>query len=162
DAGTFSSRPLTSLRATVSWRTPRSAAAWALPRPSASASAKFAKITVNHSHRETCAVNHVGRAPAEGATRSRSQMRVGSTLATSTTNMTGFFAITRGSSLRRLSTRAARIRGPSQAETARTLLLLMGSEHLSGVGQEMLDDRAQAEGRKESEGSDDHYHAYEK
>ena len=36
-------------RATVSVRIARSASAWALPRPSASASARLAKTTVSHS-----------------------------------------------------------------------------------------------------------------
>ena len=40
-------------RATVSCRVLRSVAAWALPRPSAMASAKLAKSTVNHSHAAT-------------------------------------------------------------------------------------------------------------
>ena len=35
----------------------RSVSAWALPRPSAIASAKFAKSTVNHSHSETARIN---------------------------------------------------------------------------------------------------------
>jgi hypothetical protein len=60
EAGTRSSRPSTSLRAIVSCRRPRSAAAWALPRPSARASAKFAKTTVNQSQMATLPVNHAG------------------------------------------------------------------------------------------------------
>ena len=36
----------------ISWRVRRRASAWALPRPSASASAKLAKRTVNHSQTE--------------------------------------------------------------------------------------------------------------
>ena len=53
DAGTrvsFDDRlgPL-SLRADTSWRERRSVSAWALPRPSAIASAKLANSTVNHS-----------------------------------------------------------------------------------------------------------------
>ncbi len=42
----------------------RSEAAWALPRPSATASAKLAKTTVNQSHRLTESVNHPGAPPA--------------------------------------------------------------------------------------------------
>ncbi len=80
------------LRATVSWRMRRSVSAWALPRPSATASAKLAKITVNQSQSETASVNQRGAAPGGGAVRSRSQMAVVSTLPISTTNMTGFLA----------------------------------------------------------------------
>ena len=80
EAGTRSSRPFRSFRAWVSWRRPRKAAAWALPRPSASASAKFAKRTVNQSQRATCPVKIGEAAPAEGATRSRIHTSVVSTL----------------------------------------------------------------------------------
>ena len=41
----------------------RSVSAWALPRPSAMASAKFAKITVNHSQMEICTTNAHFRMP---------------------------------------------------------------------------------------------------
>jgi hypothetical protein len=55
DAGTSLSRPvLVGAAAGASRGLPapaRSASAWALPRPSAIASAKFAKSTVNHSHK---------------------------------------------------------------------------------------------------------------
>ena len=53
EAGTLSSRRSgpTSRRATASVFVRRSASAWALPRPSAIASAKFAKRTVNQSQR---------------------------------------------------------------------------------------------------------------
>ena len=103
EAGTGCSRPATTRRAVVSLRIWRSVAACALPRPSATASAKLAKITVNQSHRLTLRVNHVGAAPAAGAKTSRNQIRVVTTLPTSTTNMTGFFAMCCGASLRRLA-----------------------------------------------------------
>ena len=48
-AGVGTSAPSTSWRAIVVVRVLRSASAWALPRPSASASAKFANSTVSHS-----------------------------------------------------------------------------------------------------------------
>ena len=69
-------------RAFVVVRVVRRASAWALPRPSATASAKFAKITVNQSQRATFPVNHAGAASGTGATRSRSQTSVESTLPT--------------------------------------------------------------------------------
>ena len=54
-AGTFSSRPLRRRRAIVSLRALRRLAACALPRPSATASAKLAKSTVNQSQIASCA-----------------------------------------------------------------------------------------------------------
>ena len=123
---------------------PRRAAAWAFPRPSASASAKFAKSTVNQSQSATWPVKAGGAAPGEGATRSRSQMSVVRTLPTSTTNMTGLRAIIRGSSLRRLSTSAARrtraLPGRDGADTLRSPWLrtpfrpARGSARRSGRG----------------------------
>ena len=49
-------RPL-SFFACTSLRVERSAAAWALPRPSATASAKFANSTVSHNHAEIISTN---------------------------------------------------------------------------------------------------------
>ena len=66
DAGTRSSRlPFTSRRAVVSLRILRSVAACALPRPSATASAKLAKRTVNQSQTLTPTVNQAGAAPGD-------------------------------------------------------------------------------------------------
>ena len=63
DAGTVSSPPSPfSRRATRSARVLRSASACALPRPSAIASAKFAKMTVNHSQKAIDASNATGPA----------------------------------------------------------------------------------------------------
>jgi hypothetical protein len=47
------------------------------------------------------------------------------TLPISTTNMTGLRTITRGSSFRMLSRIAARMSGPSHADTARTFFSAM-------------------------------------
>ena len=47
----------------VSLRILRNVAAWALPRPSATASAKLANTTVNHSQKLTAAVNQSGCEP---------------------------------------------------------------------------------------------------
>ena len=52
-------------RATVSARVLRSVSACALPRPSATASAKFANSTVNHSHAETSPANTLSDDVAE-------------------------------------------------------------------------------------------------
>ena len=45
----------------VSWRLRRRVSAWALPRPSATASAKLANSTVAHSHGVTSPTNTSGR-----------------------------------------------------------------------------------------------------
>src|SRR6185369_16461866 len=78
--------------ATVDVRIDRKVAAWARPRPSASASARFAKITVSHSQTEIVNVNQPGSLPP------RIQAIVVTTAPTSTTNMTGLRTCTRGSS----------------------------------------------------------------
>ena len=52
-----------SFLALVSWRVLRSASAWALPRPSASASEKLANSTVNHSQSATAPIKPVGASP---------------------------------------------------------------------------------------------------
>ena len=56
--------PSTRRRAVVSLRILRSVSAWALPRPSATASAKLAKTTVNQSQTVTAPVNQSGGASA--------------------------------------------------------------------------------------------------
>ncbi len=81
-------------RASVSARMRRRVSAWALPRPSAMASAKLAKITVRNSQTVIDQANRVGLAMAS--------MKV-ITVPTSTTNMTGFLTCTRGSSFLKAS-----------------------------------------------------------
>ena len=66
--------------ATVSWRLRRKVSAWALPLPSATASAKLANSTVAHSHSVTSPTNTSGRLK---------NSIVVITLPISTTNMTG-------------------------------------------------------------------------
>ena len=85
--------------ATVSERVLRSVSACALPRPSATASAKLANSTVNHSQIDTSAAN-----PSV----SRMASAVVTTLPISTTNMTGLRAMSRGSSFTNESTTARR------------------------------------------------------
>ncbi len=87
----------------VSLRILRSVSAWARPRPSAIASAKLAKRTVNQSQSDTEPVNQSGGCSGAWTKRSRSTSKVVSALPTSTTNMTGFLATMRGDSLRKLS-----------------------------------------------------------
>ena len=100
---TVSVEPFGSKRlASVSDRALRSVSACALPRPSAMASAKFANSTVNQSHSVIC------RLKAKLCFPPNNRMVV-TTLPTSTTNMTGFFIMVRGSSLTRASTSARRM-----------------------------------------------------
>ena len=82
----------------------RSASAWALPRPSAIASAKLANRTVNHSQREQAHEEGALTAPPRAATNAMVVM----TLPISTTNMTGLRDTSRGSSLTNERARPAR------------------------------------------------------
>ena len=116
ELGTSSTAPPGDLRrALVSARVRRSAAAWALPRPSAMASAKLAKSTVNQSQ---AAIE-----PAKmfafvlTSPMSLKKRNVASAAPSSVTNMTGLRAIRLGSSLRKLSSAAgAAIRGSKMDE----------------------------------------------
>ena len=78
-----------SRRATVSRLVRRSVSAWALPRPSATASARLANTTVSQSQTTIVQLKTDEWAMA---------VPVVSTAPTSTTNMTGFLSWTRGSS----------------------------------------------------------------
>ena len=94
--GTCSSvRRRSSRRATVSVLALRRVSACALPRPSATASARLAKIVVSHSQAAIAQPNQ--------SLGSLSAKTVVSTEPISTTNITGDLTITRGSSLRRAS-----------------------------------------------------------
>ena len=100
---TSSTRPLLARRcATVFTRVPRNALAWALPRPSATASAKLAKRTVNQSQMASWAMNPRSAWAVKIPT-------VVSTAPTIVTNMTGFLIIRRGSSF----LKASPIAGPA-------------------------------------------------
>src|SRR5215469_9298128 len=87
--------------AIVSERALRSVSAWALPRPSAIASAKFANTTVNQSHSVIWRLKRKALPPW-------SRRAVVMTLPISTTNMTGLPIIFRGFSLRNASQIAPR------------------------------------------------------
>ncbi len=69
-------------------RDARSEAACALPRPSATASARFANSTVSHSHTVTEMTNTLGSVKHNTVARAAP---------TSTTNITGLCHMTRGS-----------------------------------------------------------------
>src|ERR1700693_3097853 len=104
-------------------RARRSVSAWALPRPSAMASAKLAKTTVNHSQMATASTKSLSDVSwllvkvAVGAVkRKRTNSMVVTTLPTSTTNITGFLSCTRGSSFLKDSGIAPRMILGSQIE----------------------------------------------
>src|SRR5262249_7265704 len=138
----------------------------ALRRPSATAWAKLANSTVNHSQRMIWKVKPRLAPPV---TRSRRKITVVSAATISTTNITGFFTITRGSSL----VKEARIAGPTilgstSAETeARFCSFIVSmevtptirSEDGAGVHREMFDDGPKRERREEGEAADDQDHA---
>ncbi len=94
--------------ATVSLRIERSVAACARPRPSAKASAAFAKITVSHSQIAITNVYQAGSLPPSALPPKTwiNQVAVVMTEPISTTNITGLWICTRGSSLRTLSSSA--------------------------------------------------------
>ena len=111
-AGTVAALPVASSRlATVSVRALRSVSACALPRPSAIASARFANSTVAHSHNVICNSKPMLLLPCAMSRTSSTDVR---TAPTSTTNMTGFLIIRRGSSLRNASISPARTSAGSQ------------------------------------------------
>ena len=94
--GTTRSFPSTMSLALVSSRVWRRLAACALPRPSATASAKLANSTVIHSQTMIWKVKPRCSLPLS---HSRMKITVVSAATTSTTNITGFFIMARGSSL---------------------------------------------------------------
>src|SRR6266508_4060302 len=147
-------------RAIVSERVLRRVAAWALPRPSAIASAKLANSTVNHRKSATSPVNTFSLPVAEPM--SRTNRIVVSTLPTSTTNMTGLRAWTRGWSLRKLSTSAPRTMAGSNKDLLgrgwrSRALLPTGRVTVSMwlLQTQMLDDGTEREGGEEREAGDD-------
>ena len=93
--------------AVVVVRVARSAFACALPRPSAIASAKFAKRTVSQSQRAIVPVNQSGSLSPDEK-RSRKKIAVVTTLPISTMKMTGLRKSVRGSSFRNESSIAAK------------------------------------------------------
>ncbi len=104
--------------ARVSERVLRRASACAFPRPSATASAKLAKSTVNHSQ---AAIWPVNSAVPFCAMRSRRKIKVTKAETTSVTKMTGLRASWRGSSFRNASIEARLMMAGSKRPGATTL-----------------------------------------
>src|SRR6266853_367410 len=162
--GTVSVVPFVSKRlATVSDLAFRSVSACALPRPSAMASAKFANSTVNQSQSVICRLN-------AKLCFSRNNRAVVTTLPTSTTNITGFFIMVRGSSLTTASTSARRM-----ILASHKLLLFFSamfffrkfclrklcSECFPCHHQQVFKYRSQTKSREECERAHDHNHRHE-
>ena len=114
-------------RAVVSERIERRLAAWARPRPSASASARLAKTTVSQSQTAIAKLNQAGSWPPPSGPPPKtriSQATVVIAAPISTTSITGLRACTRGSSLRSDSSRAGRRTSGSKRERASVSVLI--------------------------------------
>src|SRR5664279_2255537 len=135
----------------------RRASACALPRPSASASAKLAKRTVNHNHRQIW----ITKASASPWDLARKISQVVTTAPISVTNMTGFFTMWRGSSLAKLARMAGKRISGSKTERFLVVLMISPRQLRKSEGQvrrghqEVLDNRAHRERREEGQGADD-------
>src|SRR5581483_426958 len=159
--------------ATVSERVLRRVSAWALPRPSATASAKLANRTVNHNQMATSPTKTLSELLAVG--RSLKNSTVVHALPTRTTNITGLRACTFGLSFLKESTIARRTIGPSRIPRPGRVRTLGGRvsgggtrvsasaatviSHSSELAREVLDDRAQRHDREVRQADDDHHHA---
>src|SRR5690349_3425631 len=152
DSNTARSRGLRSRLAVVSVRDRRSVSAWALPRPSAMASAKFANTTVNHSHSVICSVNPMPPAPP---IRSRTRTSVVSPLPISTTNMTGLRTMWRRFAVFEKASRTARL---TMGGSNRGRLVSAMLEQPPRLHQEVLDDGTEGEHWEERERADDQDH----
>src|SRR5215471_7618183 len=169
-AGTRSSPcSSTSRRAISSARVRRRAAACALPRPSATASAKLANRTVNQSQSATWPTKSCVL-PVAPWKKPTTNTIVVMTDPTSTTNITGLRACHRGSSFRKLSriagTRISRSRKLACLRrrycSERLLCSIFTSVgKLAGGELEVLEKRSQRQRREEGECADDEDHAYE-
>src|ERR1700730_817705 len=153
--------------ATVSERVLRSVSAWALPRPSARASAKFANSTVNHNHNATRPPNTLVAVVA--LLRSRKNSTEVHTAPTSTTNMIGLRASVRGLSFRNASPTALRTMTGSKSDVVlRSWRCERGCSGAGGglsirsvgmslleVADEVLDDGAERDDREVDQPHDD-------
>src|SRR5712692_4874535 len=139
----------------VSVRVLRRLSAWALPRPSAIASAKLANPTVNQSHIAIC--NSKTASEIRPSHASRARISVTAKAVTSTTNMTGLRAWRRGSNLPSESSSAPLTILPSHSGLAlrSAIDVFRYLVKLAVHHDEMLDDWSQRVGREEGEGGDD-------
>src|ERR1700686_4303788 len=164
--GTRSSSPSTNRRAIVSERVLRSAAAWALPRPSATASAKLAKRTVNQSQIVIWPTKSSLLLPLKAGAPLKSPATntiVVITEPISTTNITGLRAMRRGSSFLKLApiagtriVRSVRLLGPFRRSRF-WICSFISLVQVAGSQLELLEDRTQRQGWEEREGADDQH-----
>ena len=149
-------RPL-SFFACTSLRVERSAAAWALPRPSATASARFANSTVSHNHAEIISTNPgrpaSGPIPSTAATPSAVVKR----LPTKTTNITGLRTCTRGSSLAKEARIPCRIIGRPRAVVPACVAVIS----MAPMELEVFHDRPERERGQEREGADQQHSGHQ-
>src|SRR5579862_2009707 len=138
--------PLTNLRAIVLVRILRNASAWALPRPSAIASAKFANRHVNHSHRQIWTLNRLH--PPEV-----NRMAVVQIDPTQTTNMTRFLISSRGFNFLNESMTAWLT--SSEYLISTFVLIDFSLENATGQHQSVLHNRPQTQHREERQRRDD-------
>ena len=86
---------------------------------------------------------------------SRIRSKVVTTDPISTTNITGFFISVRGFSFRNESLTAPTMMPPVQSDFRVSRVLMGASVNLSGVHQQVLEDRAEAERREKCKCADD-------
>src|ERR1700721_270865 len=140
----------------------RSVSACALPRPSAMASAKLANRTVNQSQSVICRLKPK---PGRLCTMLSMSSAVVRTLPTSTTNITGFLTIQRGSSLRTESSRACVTICVFQRFVLCAMSVCLASsvrnrlEKLSRLEHQVLQDRSKAQRREKGKGAQNQDHA---
>ena len=130
-------------------RVERSAAACALPRPSANASAKFANSTVSHNHAETIRTNP-GR-PASGAMprTAATPNAVVKRLPMKTTNITGLRTCTRGLSL----ANASRIACSTMGRLSPSVAACVAVTSVTPVQLQVFHDRPQRQRGQERQGA---------
>ena len=130
-------------------------AACALPRPSAIASAKFAKSTVNHSQIANCATK------PRNAGSAVKMPTVVSAAPTMVTNMTGFLIISRGLSFLKASPIAGRTMFQSKRERPCVFIDCRSSIEFSSRGQEVFDHGTKSERRQKIQRTDQEHRADE-
>src|SRR5712692_2054606 len=157
--------PGPSRRAIVSVRARRRLAACALPRPSASASAKLANTIVNHSQRVIWPTNSSLTPPRKSPP---TKTMVVMTDPTSTTNITGLRSCQRGSSLVKLSIRAGTMMSRSSRLDRRRrrycserVFSSISVRQVARRQLEVLQQRSESQGREEGESADNQDHADE-
>src|SRR5262249_13948152 len=152
-------------RATVSDRVLRSVSACAFPRPSATASAKFANNTVNHSHNVTSPVKTLCDDDADG--RFQKNNSVVNTLPISTMNITGLRIMSRGLSFLIESTTARFMIAGSNSDFAPAgRCRTFGGRGsavtvMSELPLQLFDDRTERHDREVRQADHDHDHAGE-